>query len=84
MRHAIHAAFLTHKSEFHIPKGVSHASCFKLGDNFVIATDLNNVEDVEFELLMCIRLQYVVEVQFTSAWDEQFNVGDFVVQARYY
>ena len=34
------------------------------------ATDLDNEEDVEFELLMCIRFQYVVEVQFTSAWDE--------------
>jgi hypothetical protein len=67
---AMHAAFIAQGSEFHVPEGVSHASCLELGDNFATATNLDNVEDVEFELLMYIRPQYVVEAQFTSAWDE--------------
>jgi hypothetical protein len=80
---AMYAAFIAQGSEFHILEGMSHASCVELGDHFATTVDLDNVEDIEFELLMCIRPQYVVEAQFTSAWGEQFNVGDSVVQARY-
>ena len=61
-----------------------HTSCLELGDNFATAVEPNNEEDVDFELLMCIKPQYIIEVQFTSAWGEQFNVGDLVVEARYY
>lgn len=59
------------------------ANCLELGDNFAIATEPNNHDNVEFELPMCVKPLYTLNKNCKSAWGEEFLASDEVVHSRY-
>jgi hypothetical protein len=69
--------------EFSI-NGKYFSSFLKLGDNFVVSTVADNEENVDFHLLVCTKKMFTCTEAFRCKWGESFEVGDQVIQGRYY
>lgn len=64
--------------------GTYLASVLELGDNFAVSAAADNEENVEFHLLVCTRKMFTCTEPFQCKWGESFDVGDKVIQGRYY
>ena len=64
--------------------GASLANLLEIGDNFALPAQSGNLEGVQFYLLKCIHLKYIVSSQFTCKWGHEFQPGDNVVSGYYY
>ena len=60
------------------------ASITELGDNFAIVAAPDNEENVDFYLLVCTKQVYTCREPFSCPWGESFELGDSVIQGRYY
>lgn len=64
--------------------GEYFASILEIGDNYAISAAADNEENVDFYLLVCTKKVYTCQTRFRCKWGESFEVGDKVVQGRYY
>jgi hypothetical protein len=64
--------------------GKYFASIRELGDNFAISATVDNEENVDFYLLVCTRKMYTYTKAFRCKWGESLEVGDEIIEGRYY
>ena len=60
------------------------ASSLELGQNFATNTAEDNEAGVDFEVLMCTKVAYIVKKGFAYDWGQEFEVGDLCIGGLYY
>lgn len=56
----------------------------EIGDNFMIPTEEDNEDGVEYYILECVAKKFVLQESMTSPWGGIFRVGDAVIRAKYF
>jgi hypothetical protein len=64
--------------------GKYFASFLELEDNFAVFAAADNEEIVDFHLLVCTKKIFTCTEAFRCKWGESFEVGNQVIQGRYY
>ena len=64
--------------------GAYFATILELGDNFAVSAAADNEENVAFHILVCTRKVFTCTQGFKCKWGETFQVGDKVIQGRYF
>ena len=60
--------------------------CLKLelGDNLVVSAAADSEENLAFHILVCTRKMFTCTQAFKCKWGKTFQVGDKVIQGRYF
>ena len=64
--------------------GIQLSSYLEVGDNFAIAADESSDKDVDFFVLMCTKVPFIVIKEFEDAWGSSFLLSDIVVAGKYF
>lgn len=60
------------------------ADDLRVGDKFVVPAEDGNEEGVLYYVLVCQRTKFVVRTPFSCVWGNDFEVGDEVVEGKYF
>ena len=60
------------------------SNLINMGGNFVVPTEVDNKEGVDFYIVQCQTPKFKVVESFKCVWGCEFDVGDYVIGGTYY